>query len=180
MQLSGCDVLFCLFYISNNQYLEETISSEALPHHKSNESWYFFGETYSNKWIKFLQHYHLPPCQTCSTTSRELSALSFGIGNRGSGVQWHIHGPGFSQCLHGRKHWVLYPPTTPPLYNVNYTSRFWMEHVYTNLSKEEDLPYECTLYPGDMIYFPDRWYHATINLDRYTAFISTFTTEHDI
>jgi hypothetical protein len=26
----------------------------------------------------------------------------------------------------------------------------------------------------------DRWWHATINLDPYTAFISTFTTEHNL
>lgn len=32
--------------------------------------------------------------------------------------------------------------------------------------------------PGDFIYFPDRYWHATINLDPYTVFVSTFTTEH--
>jgi oxalate decarboxylase/phosphoglucose isomerase-like protein (cupin superfamily) len=37
-----------------------------------------------------------------------------------------------------------------------------------------------TVDPGDTIYFPDRWWHATINLDPYTAFVSTFTTEHNI
>jgi hypothetical protein len=26
----------------------------------------------------------------------------------------------------------------------------------------------------------DRWWHATINLDPYTAFLSTFTTEHGV
>ncbi len=52
-----------------------------------------------------------------------------------------------------------------------------MEEIYPSLP-EYDLPYECTLSPGEMIYFPDGWYHATINLSQYTAFISTFTTEH--
>jgi len=37
-----------------------------------------------------------------------------------------------------------------------------------------------TVDPGDLVYFPDKWYHATINLDPYTAFVSTFTTEHDV
>jgi ribosomal protein L16 Arg81 hydroxylase len=32
--------------------------------------------------------------------------------------------------------------------------------------------------PGDLIYFPDMFWHATINLDPYTVFVSTFTTEH--
>jgi len=93
------------------QYLNETISFEIFPAQLSNETWYLFGETYSDEWKKLLNVYCLPPCQTCT---RDLSALAFGIGGRGSGVQWHIHGPGFSQALHGRKHWVLYPPEKQP------------------------------------------------------------------
>lgn len=38
--------------------------------------------------------YPLPPCESCT---EDLVSLSFGIGNKGSGVQWHIHGPGFSE-----------------------------------------------------------------------------------
>jgi len=159
-----------------SQYLNETILVEILPSQLSNETWYLFGETYSPEWKELLHLYCLPPCQTCT---RELSALAFGIGGRGGGVQWHIHGPGFSQALHGRKHWVLYPPEKKPEYDPDYTSRHWMEQVYTSL-KKEDLPYECTLNPGDLIYFPDHWHHATLNLDNYTAFVSTFTTEHGI
>lgn len=41
-------------------------------------------------------------------------------------------------------------------------------------------PLECTLNPGDLIYFPDGWHHATINLDVYTVFVSAFTTEHNL
>lgn len=169
------------------QYLNETISSETLPTHLSNETWYLFGETYSNEWQRLLSDFCLPPCQTCT---KDLSALAFGIGGKGSGVQWHTHGPGFSQSIHGRKHWVLYPPDQKPLYDPDFTSRHWMEEVYTRLGQppspqeqqqkpqHQDKPNECTLFPGDMIYFPDKWYHATINLDQYTVFVSTFTTEH--
>jgi hypothetical protein len=147
-------------------------TGETTPDQLSNETWYLFGETYTKDWKKLLENYTLPPCQTCV---KELVALSFGIGNRGSGVQWHSHGPGFSEALHGRKHWVMYPDK--PVYDANQTSRYWMEHSYTSLAPEKH-PYECTLEPGDLIYFPHEWYHATINLDPYTAFVSTFTTEH--
>lgn len=51
-----------------------------------------------------------------------------------------------------------------------------MQQIYPTATPK---PYECTLHPGDAIYFPNQWWHATINLDRYTAFISTFTTEHN-
>jgi hypothetical protein len=155
------------------QYLEEILKTgETTLDQKSNETWYLFGETYTEEWSKLLTNYSMPPCETCV---KELVALSFGIGNRGSGVQWHVHGPGFSEALFGRKHWVLYPDK--PVFDANQTSRYWMEHVY-NLLSPDKLPYECTLDPGDLIYFPHQWYHATINLDPYTAFVSTFTTEH--
>lgn len=156
------------------QYLEETVTTETYPNQLSNETWYLFGETYSDEWKAFLKDFCLPPCQTCND---DLSALAFGIGGKGSGVQWHTHGPGFSQSIHGRKHWVLYPPSSKPTYDPDYTSRYWMEESYTKL-KKKDRPYECTLFPGEMIYFPDKWHHATINLDAYTVFVSTFTTEH--
>jgi Cupin-like domain len=158
------------------QYLNESWTSfETTPDQLSNETWYLFGETYTDEWKELLQLYEMPPCHTCVT---ELVALSFGIGNRGSGVQWHVHGPGFSEALHGRKHWVLYPPgTVIANYHKDQSSRQWMEFEYPLADKA---PLECTLNPGDAIYFPDKWWHATINLDPYTAFVSTFTTEHNI
>lgn len=155
------------------QYLEEILETgETSPDQLSNETWYLFGETYSDEWKQLLKQYQLPPCQTCVAS---LVALSFGIGNRGSGVQWHVHGPGFAEALWGRKHWVLYPADQMPEFHPDQTSRNWMEYTYPTLKKR---PYECTLNPGELIYFPNMWWHATINLDPYTSFVSTFTTEH--
>ncbi|CAB9518627.1 JmjC domain-containing protein 8 [Seminavis robusta] len=187
-------------------YLDEMSHNNGItsPHQLSNESWYLFGETFTEDWKQVTKHYELPPGQTCQP---EYVALSFGVGNRGSGVQWHIHGPGFSEALHGRKHWVLYPPHySPPFFHHDQSTRNWMEYTYTNETKlrlyhadfllkqqQQDVwqkqdkqhsilpngrPYECTLEPGDLIYFPDRWHHATLNCDPYTAFISTFTSDH--
>ena len=153
-------------------YLQGLSDNETLPHQLSNETWYFFGETYSDEWKKLLLHYELPNCHACV---RDMVSLSFGIGNRGSGVQWHVHGPGFSETIWGRKHWIL--QQDKPDFHPDQTSRNWMEHTYMAMSVT-DRPLECTLEPGDMLYFPDMWYHATINLDAYTAFVSTFTQEH--
>ena len=164
------------------QYLEEITASanggkgETYPDQLSNETWYLFGETYGAEWKRILLDYEMPPCSTCE--NRELSALAFGVGNCGSGVQWHTHGPGFSESIHGFKHWVLYPPDRKPSYNSDYASRYWMENNYMDIANEDDMPWECTLNPGDLIYFPDQWHHATINLSPYTVFVSTFTTEH--
>lgn len=157
-----------------SQYLDEILETgETTPDQLANETWYLFGETYSQEWKQVLQHYELPPCQTCVDS---LVALSFGIGNRGSGVQWHVHGPGFAEALWGRKHWILYPADEKPDFHPDQTSRNWMEYTYPTLNKR---PYECTLNAGELIYFPNMWWHATINLDEYTSFVSTFTTEHN-
>ena len=152
--------------------MEETIADQ-----KSNETWYLFGETHSAEWrSKLLEHYQqhlLPPCQTCNA---DLSALSFGIGGMGSGVQWHFHGPGFSETIHGKKHFLLYPPHKQPTFDPDFNARHWIEEIYPSLSLN-DRPWECTLYPGEFLYFPDQWHHATLNLDPYNVFVSTFTTE---
>jgi hypothetical protein len=158
-----------------SQYLEEVATQSTSPDQRSNESWYLFGETYSKEWKNLLLHYKLPPCQACQPDQQDLIALSFGIGNSGSGVSWHVHGPGFSEALHGRKHWIL--QKKKPNFHPNQTSYNWMYHNYSIMMPEER-PLECTLYPGDLVYFPDMWWHATLNLDDYTAFVSTFTQEH--
>lgn len=165
--------------ISFAQYLEEVRNGPALEADvKSNETWYLFGETYSPEWKNLLQYYELPPCQACNAFDESLVALSFGIGNSGSGVQWHVHGPGFSETIHGRKHWVLYPFDKRPSFHPDQTSLNWMHYNYQAFEKLQDKPLECTLHPGDLIYFPDMWWHATVNIDDYTAFVSTFTQEH--
>ena len=204
------------------QYLQDTVTpGETLPDQLGNETWYLFGETFTSEWATFLQNYELPSCHSCTELHRQqnLVALSFGVGNIGSGVQWHLHGPGFSESIHGRKHWVLYPPQYRPEYDLDYASRHWMENVYPALddwsavdvknekiqhaeylkrwktgtagtpnmkrnSKEESgpsakKPWECTIHEGEMIYFPDGWHHATINLEKYTVFVSSFTLEHE-
>jgi hypothetical protein len=108
------------------QYLHEIRQERQVPVHRpSNETWYLFGNTHSAQWKTLLRHYHTPPyCAVCNTSSvadtndddiddhhrpSSLLAHSFGVGHRGSGVQWHVHGPGVAETLHGRKHWLLYP-----------------------------------------------------------------------
>lgn len=71
--------------------------------------------------------------------------------------------------------WVLYKDK--PNFHKDQTSLNWMEYTYSSMTKK-NRPLECTLNPGDIIYFPNMWWHATINLDPYSAFVSTFTQEH--
>ncbi|KAI6076746.1 JmjC domain-containing protein 8 isoform X1 [Aix galericulata] len=118
----------------------------------------------------------------------------------GSGVPFHWHGPGYSEVIFGRKvseegagnrpprpggfgegelrlcgvsqRWFLYPPDKTPHFHPNETTLAWLQHTYPTLPPAER-PLECTVRPGEILYFPDRWWHATLNLDT-SVFISTF------
>ena len=95
-----------------------------------------------------------------------------GIGSFGSGVQWHDDGPGFCELMHGRKHWVLTQADKRPFYDHKRPSRHWFEYMFSDYKGSKI--WECTLQPGDAIYFPNRWFHTTVNLDAYTSFVTTF------
>lgn len=99
-------------------------------------------------------------------------ALSFGVGPDGSGVPFHFHNDGFSEVMHGSKLWLLYPHK-PPRFRENATSVSWLKHDYPNLASSER-PLECTIVPGDLLYFPKDWWHAIINRGEVTVFMSTF------
>ncbi|XP_047637024.1 jmjC domain-containing protein 8 isoform X3 [Phacochoerus africanus] len=99
-------------------------------------------------------------------------AYSFGIAGAGSGVPFHWHGPGFSEVIYGRKRWFLYPPEKTPEFHPNKTTLAWLRDTYPALAPSAR-PLECTIQAGEVLYFPDRWWHATLNLD-ISVFISTF------
>ncbi|KAL1523045.1 hypothetical protein AB1Y20_018006 [Prymnesium parvum] len=98
-------------------------------------------------------------------------ALSFGVAPHKSGVPFHFHNDGFSEVMHGAKRWLLYEDK-PPGFQENSTSTWWLEHVYPRLASK-NMPYDCIIFPGDLLYFPNGWWHATINIGL-TVFMSVF------
>ncbi|XP_065898764.1 jmjC domain-containing protein 8-like isoform X2 [Dysidea avara] len=89
-----------------------------------------------------------------------------------SGVAFHFHGPTFAETIYGRKRWFLYSPQVQPNFDPNNTTLHWLHHVYPSLP-DDVKPFECTLLPGEVLFIPDRWWHATINVDT-CVFVSTF------
>lgn len=99
--------------------------------------------------------------------------------------------------------WFLYPPDKTPHFHPNETTLAWLQHTYPTLPPAErplectlrpgevrgrgegrggqllvlgwkppGAPHPTALCP-QILYFPDRWWHATLNLDT-SVFISTF------
>lgn len=129
---------------------------------------YFFGDNNFTEWQSLFELYESPPYVLPHTSG----AYSFGIAGPGTGVPFHWHGPGYSEVIYGRKRWFLYPPDKEPHFHPNHTTLSWVMETYPNLP-EDEAPLECTIRPGEVLYFPDRWWHATLNLDT-SVFISTF------
>lgn len=102
--------------------------------------------------------------------------MSFGVGGLLSGVSWHRHGPGFAEVLHGAKRWFFLPPTGPVSmhdFAANQSVAAWVATGLAGLRADARIQH-CTIVPGELVYFPHDWPHATLNLDPYTSFASTF------
>lgn len=104
--------------------------------------------------------------------------------------------------MHGAKRWLLYSDTAvaPALserlaraaprvrdgselprswpvmrdgvFAPNATSASWVREELPRLADEEQ-PLQCVIRPGDLLYFPKGWWHATLNIGN-TVFMSTF------
>ncbi|XP_039102553.1 jmjC domain-containing protein 8 isoform X2 [Hyaena hyaena] len=143
------------------EYVEHLLHPQD-PTALGNDTLYFFGDNNFSEWASLFQHYSPPPFSLLGTTA----AYSFGVAGAGSGVPFHWHGPGFSE------RWFLYPPAKTPEFHPNRTTLAWLRDVYPALAPSTR-PLECTVRAGEVLYFPDRWWHATLNLDP-SVFISTF------
>jgi hypothetical protein len=130
---------------------------------------YFFGDNRHAEWSALFQHYRQPLQYIWSYAS-----LSFGVGGSGSGVPFHTHGHVFAEVLHGRKRWFLQAPGPEPRFDPDESSLRWAVNVLPSLdAKDQAAILDCVCDPGDMIYIPSFWHHATLNLGE-TVFMSTF------
>lgn len=139
----------------------------------ANESFYLFGNNFGKLWNDIEKLYDLPPCLHC----KKAGAVTPGIGGKNSGVSFHYHGPGFSEVIIGSKTFFLYPPNTSlnGLFNPNFTQASWVSSRFEDERKNmQRVLHYCALQPNEILYFPDRWVHATLNMDEYNFFISVF------
>ena len=73
------------------------------------------------------------------------------------------------------------PPNAPSQsFNPNMSVALWLKDEYPSVSTlmsdvtGEPLLSECVIGPDEMLYFPNGWMHATLNLDEFNFFISVF------
>lgn len=94
------------------------------------------------------------------------------VGGGGSGLPFHRHQRTWQMQLLGRKSWHLVPPgrlggaladTVGPWI---FPPSIWADRI-RNLPLGQR-PLSCVQQPGEIIAFPDDWWHATVNLDEVT------------
>ncbi|KAF6124921.1 jumonji domain containing 8 [Phyllostomus discolor] len=136
----------------------------------------------------------MTPCTSLGTT------ISLN-GHHFFGTTFHPHSVCWVPLLLtalGSQRWFLYPPEKTPEFHPNKTTLAWLQDTYptltpstrplectvqagevsgwqegVSLSRTEDPPLIPVPHPIQVLYFPDRWWHATFNLDT-SVFISTF------
>jgi hypothetical protein len=92
--------------------------------------------------------------------------LYLALGGSGSGVQFHKHSDGWNIQIWGKKRWLLYPPNKMPphTYPVNAVSiGSWIKTTMQDAEQNQQ-PMSCVVQPGELIYVPENWYHATLNI----------------
>ena len=156
-------------YESSFKYYAESLMQPVTLEASGAATKYFFGDNRHDEWGALFKHYRQPVQYIFSHAS-----LSFGSGGSGSGVPFHTHGHVFAEVLHGRKRWFLKAPGEEPRFDPDESSLRWATQVLPTYSIDEQREIlDCVAGPGEMIYIPSHWHHATLNLGE-TVFMSTF------
>jgi len=77
------------------------------------------------------------------------------LGSHGSGIFAHQHDENFLTQVQGTKVWFVAPPEVDKLP---------IRHPCTYIAQRPPGVLMCAVRPGETIYVPDRWHHATCNL----------------
>lgn len=119
-------------------------------------------------------------------TSQPIST-NFLLGGPGSGLPFHSHSKTYQLLIAGIKRWYLVPPGKMSAKMAEvvgpylFPAEAWTRAV-SGLPIGER-PLRCAQYPGEIIFFPDDWWHATANAGDYTLAygekpVSKMTTQH--
>ena len=122
---------------------------------------YIFDGQILHRHPELSQDTPLPPPSFSSALTVSLKQLI--VGPRDSGSPPHFHRHVLNALVYGVKRWFLWPPSR---------AHFVFRHVqdwYADYSSGEGLPatgpaVECVQRPGDVLYVPENWGHAVLNL----------------
>ena len=100
-------------------------------------------------------------------THISISQIQFYIGPALSGAPGHFHRSAWNVLIYGKKRWFLYPPTEA-FYSRQHVWSWWQQQSKPTGAME------CIQYPGDLVFVPDMWGHAVLNLQESVGLAAEF------
>ena len=116
-----------------------------------------------------LEKFKIPAILNPNQTHISMTDIFFSLGPAFSGVPPHFHRSSWSLLVYGQTRWFLYPPP-----HATYTKQpvwdWWLTHEKTG----HEGALECAQHPGDVLFVPDMWGQASINLRESISVASEF------
>ena len=91
-----------------------------------------------------------------------ISLKQFIVGPKHSGSPPHFHGHTFNALVYGVKLWYLWPPSEAH-FAFCHVQDWQRSHQEGQLRGPAAL--ECVQRPGDIVYVPENWGHAVVNVE---------------
>ncbi len=121
-----------------------------------------------------LADFTMPSVLDPDTTNIDINKLQFYMGPTLSGSPVHFHRNAWNILVYGQKRWFLYPPDKA-FYSKQHVLDWWKDNRGGGeRGWSETPPLECVQYPGDLMFVPDMWGHAVINLKESIGLASEF------
>lgn len=117
-----------------------------------------------------LEHFETPRVLNPSVTHISTAKMQFYVGPALSGAPAHFHRSSWNVLIYGQKRWFVFPPEDA-FYSKQHVWDWWRES-YRLVPKPK--AWECVQNPGDMVFIPDMWGHAVLNLQESTGVASEF------
>ena len=123
---------------------------------------------------------HVMPHQMNGEKSDLISKMSLceffvGLDQTGSPAHWHVLA--MNSLVHGKKKWLLAPPSAS-FHSRKPARSFWRDNV-PKLLVEENVDHRyltCTQHSDDLLIVPRFWMHSTLNVQENTGYAMEFNT----
>ena len=154
-------------YVSQN-FDRSSLPVDAPLSHLSDVTYQFDRDFLQASAPELSEDFVTPDHFTNNSADAQVDSLFF-LGAPGSGVGFHRHGEAWNAVVFGRKRWFLYPPTTQSSllgidFDLDLDGLGWYRRYLPLLEGTPLAPLECITGPGEVLYLPGDWYHATLNV----------------
>jgi len=113
-----------------------------------------------------LRDFKLPSVLNPNMTHISVTKMQFYLGPALSGAPLHFHRSAWNVLIFGQKRWFLIPPRHA-IYSRQHVWDWWK-------GRSHQKRLECVQHPGDLVFVPDMWGHAVINLRESIGIASEF------